>query len=137
MRPNMYSTSGYLYFSIVSLTNLEELIVSKNKELNRLPDSVDKIESLRKLEVSRCNLTELPTRYVNREFITVTRVMLSFYSNCVITQLVFEIFKVFDNMNNICLNQVKRGTKFYLISILKMLKIYKISLYIKKFLVRL
>ena len=63
----MYPTSHYLYYSLGSLTNLEELIVSKNKSLNRLPDSVDEMKSLRKLHVSDCNLTELPTRYVNRD----------------------------------------------------------------------
>ena len=113
----------------MSLTNLEELIVSGNERLNRLPDSVDKMKSLRKLDMSECNLTELHTRYVNRELVIFTWVLLSFYSNCVITQLVFEIFKVFDNINSICANQVKRGTNFYIILILKLLKVYKIYHY--------
>ena len=63
----MYPTSYYLYYSLVSLTNLEELIVSGNERLNRLPDIVDKMKSLIKLDMSKCNLTELPTRYINRD----------------------------------------------------------------------
>ena len=73
MQPNMYPTSHYLYYSLVSLTNLEELIVSRNQKLNRIPDSIDKMESLRKLEASWCCLPELPTWYVNREFVVLIR----------------------------------------------------------------
>ena len=57
----------YLYYSLGSLTNLEELIVSGNEKLKKLPDSVEKMKSLRKLDMSQCNLTELPTRYINIE----------------------------------------------------------------------
>ena len=63
----MNTINHNLYYSLVSLTNLEELIVSDNKSLNKLPDSVDEMKSLRMLIMSECNLTELPTRYVNRE----------------------------------------------------------------------
>ena len=66
LRPNMYTINRYLYYSLVSLCNLEELIVSDNKRLNKLPDSVDEMKSLRMLIMSECDLTELPTRYVKQ-----------------------------------------------------------------------
>ena len=52
----------YLNFSICSLTQLEELDLSWNTGLTTLPDRVGDLKSLEKLDVSRCNITQLPDR---------------------------------------------------------------------------
>ena len=54
----------YFCYSLGSLVNLEKLDISNNQTLDRLPDSVGTMQSLRILDVSKCNLTELPVRYV-------------------------------------------------------------------------
>ena len=52
-----------VYYSICSLTQLEELNLSENRELTTLPDRVGDLKSLRKLNVSSCsNITQLPDR---------------------------------------------------------------------------
>ena len=51
-----------VYYSICSLTQLEELDLSYNEELTTLPDRVGNLKSLRKLNVSYCNITQLPDR---------------------------------------------------------------------------
>ena len=50
--------------SLGSLVNLEVLNISYNRALNRVPDTVGTMQSLRILGVFKCNLTELPVRYV-------------------------------------------------------------------------
>ena len=51
-----------VYYSVCSLAQLEELDLSWNEELTTLPDRVGDLKSLRKLNVSRCNITKLPDR---------------------------------------------------------------------------
>ena len=53
-----------LNYSICSLTQLEELGLWNNKKLTTLPDRVGDLKSLKKLNVSRCNITQLPDRLV-------------------------------------------------------------------------
>ena len=64
----MYDVSSFMYvnqcYSLGSLVNLEVLNISYNHALNRLPDTVGTMQSLRILDVPGCNLTELPVRYV-------------------------------------------------------------------------
>ena len=54
----------YLNYSMCSLTHLEELDLSWNVELTTLPDRVGDLKSLRKLNVGRCNIFQLPDRLV-------------------------------------------------------------------------
>ena len=49
-----------VYYSVCSLTQLEELNLWGNKELTTLPDRVGDLKSLKKLNVSGCNITQLP-----------------------------------------------------------------------------
>ena len=53
-----------IYYSICSLTQLEELELSWNTELTTLLDRVGGLKSLRKLNVIYCNITQLPDRWV-------------------------------------------------------------------------
>ena len=52
----------YLNYSVCSLTQLEELDLWNNKELTTLPERVGDLKSLRKLDVTWCNITQLPDR---------------------------------------------------------------------------
>ena len=54
----------YTYYSIGSLTALETLNVSDNKNLHTLPDSIGMVRSLKVLVVSDCDLSTLPERWV-------------------------------------------------------------------------
>ena len=51
-----------VYYSVCSLTQLEELHLSLNKELTTLPDRVGDLKSLKKLNVSFCKITQLLAR---------------------------------------------------------------------------
>ena len=51
-----------VYYSVCSLTQLEELNLSWNRTLTSLPDRVGDLKSLRELDVSWCNITQLPDR---------------------------------------------------------------------------
>ena len=51
-----------VYYSVCSLTQLEELDLSWNEELTTLPDRVGDLKSLRELDLSNCNLAQLPDR---------------------------------------------------------------------------
>ena len=51
-----------VYYSICSLTQLEELDLSSNTELTTLPDRVGDLKSLRKLNVSVFKISQLPAR---------------------------------------------------------------------------
>lgn len=55
----------YAYFSIQSLKVLEELDLSDNK-FQTLPDNIGMMKSLKKLDLSSCDLSELPERCVNK-----------------------------------------------------------------------
>ena len=61
-----------VYYSVCSLTQLEELNLSWNRKLITLPDRVGDLKSLRKLNVSGCSITQLPDRLVkaNRQLIS-------------------------------------------------------------------
>ena len=59
------------------LTALEELDLSGNKELVRLPDWIGYMKSLKKLVISYCGLTELPERYACMYTCLVTRSILT------------------------------------------------------------
>ena len=54
-----------VYYSVCSLTQLEELDLLNNTELTTLPDRAGDLKSLKKLNVSECNITQLPDRWVN------------------------------------------------------------------------
>lgn len=54
----------FVYYSIWPLTALEELDLSDTKSLHKLPDSIGVMKSLKKLDVSNCDLPELPERCV-------------------------------------------------------------------------
>mgnify|MGYP001796272272 CR=1 FL=1 len=54
----------YFNYSICSLTHLEVLDLSENNKLTTLPDRIGDMKSLRKLDVSKCNITQLPDRLV-------------------------------------------------------------------------
>ena len=51
-----------VYYSVCSLTQLEELNLRYNKKLTTLPDRVGDLKSLRELNVGICNITQLPER---------------------------------------------------------------------------
>ena len=51
-----------VYYSVCSLTQLEELNLLENEKLTTLPDRVGDLKSLRELNVSYCNITQLPDR---------------------------------------------------------------------------
>ena len=51
--------------SLKSNHTLEELVLSRNIGLCKLPDWIDGMTSLKKLKVSGCSLTDLPERYVH------------------------------------------------------------------------
>ena len=51
-----------VYYSVCSLTQLEELDLSENEELTTLPDRVGDLKSLKKLNVSYCNITQIRDR---------------------------------------------------------------------------
>lgn len=52
----------FLKYSIGELTQLEELDLCENRKLGTLPDSIGKMESLKKLDAHKCNLRCLPER---------------------------------------------------------------------------
>ena len=54
----------HIYYSIGSLTALEELNVSRNKNLHTLPDSIGMMRSLKILSVNSCDLSALPEMWV-------------------------------------------------------------------------
>ena len=58
----------YLNYSVCSLTQLEDLKLSWNKKLTTLPDRVGDLKSLKKLNGSNCNITQLPDRWANKSF---------------------------------------------------------------------
>ena len=60
----------YFYYSLKSCSGLEELDLSSNDILTRLPDVFGVMSSLRMLKVSRCSLAALPERYVYSNSIT-------------------------------------------------------------------
>jgi len=54
-----------IYYSISELRNLEILNMSDNNLSDKLPDDMfTSLQSLRKLNIGRCELTTLPNRYV-------------------------------------------------------------------------
>ena len=58
---NLYEPADY---SITSLTCLEELDVSDNCSLSRLPDGIGVLKNLKRLHLGGCAFTALPDRYV-------------------------------------------------------------------------
>ena len=59
-----------IYYSLKSCSGLEELDLSSNDILTRLPDVFGAMSSLRSLDVSGCSLAALPERYVYSNSIT-------------------------------------------------------------------
>ena len=55
----------YLNYSVCSLTQLEALDLAHNRNLTTLSDRVRDLKSLMKLDVSYCNITQLPDGWVN------------------------------------------------------------------------
>ena len=60
------------YYSMKSCSALEELDLSENENLSRLPYWFGAMSSLRILDVSECSLAAIPERYVNSINITST-----------------------------------------------------------------
>ena len=54
----------HIYYSIGSLTALEELDVSENENLHTLPDSIGMMRSLKSISLLGCDLSALPERLV-------------------------------------------------------------------------
>ena len=53
----------YIY-SILSLRNLEQLDVKGSSRMKRLPQELGNLQSLKQLNVSKCDLKALPDRWV-------------------------------------------------------------------------
>ena len=68
----LHDSDILVYYSVCSLTQLEELELRSNKQLPTLPDRIGDLKSLRNLSVSYCNITQLPDRLVkaNRPLIS-------------------------------------------------------------------
>jgi len=57
--------TSLLYYSIFELRDLEILNMPYNKLFHNLPDDMfTSLQSLRELDISGCELTTLPNRYV-------------------------------------------------------------------------
>jgi len=62
----MMSQIVYVYYSMSNLKNLGTLNMSWNNFSGGLPDVVTSMTSLRKLDISFCNLPTLPERLVKK-----------------------------------------------------------------------
>ena len=58
----------YLNYSVCSLTQLEDLELSWNKKLTTLSDRIGDLKSLKKLNGSMCNITQIPDKWANKSF---------------------------------------------------------------------
>jgi len=61
-----------LYYSLCQLTQLEELHIEGNP-LYTVPDVVSSLTSLKQLNMSRCDISSLPERFVCHMFITTSQ----------------------------------------------------------------
>ena len=68
MSPQLFNLYEPADYSITSLTCLEELDVSDNNDLSRLPDGIRGLKNLKILYLGGCAFTALPDRYVIAPF---------------------------------------------------------------------
>jgi Leucine-rich repeat (LRR) protein len=68
-----------------TLTSIEGVSISWNRNLKSLPDWIGDLTSLKKLYASECGLTHLPDRYVN--------IMISFFSIIILTSVPSSVIK--------------------------------------------
>jgi len=76
-----------LYYSLSQLTQLEILHIRENT-FNTVPDVVSSLTSLKELDMSYCDISSLPERFVCHMFITTTQHHYYYSVTYIYTQLI-------------------------------------------------
>jgi len=84
------SHSITLYYSLCQLTQLEILDIGDNA-LNTVPDVVSSLTSLKQLDMSYCDISSLPERFVCHMFITTSQHYYYYSVTYIYTQLIYNI----------------------------------------------